>query len=119
MFNDWTTSTRGLRSSRIDNTNSFESCPCDPPWPPGFTPGGSGGGKPFYASVVLAGDKLICVSRRDGTYVLAAKAEFEQLAHNQFESDESDFNASPAVSDGKLFLRSNRYLYCIADIQGR
>jgi len=76
--------------------------------------GGSGrGGKPFYASVVLAGDKLICVSRRVGTYVLAAKAEFEQLAHNEFASDESDFNASPAISDGQLFLRSNRYLYCV------
>jgi outer membrane protein assembly factor BamB len=72
-----------------------------------------GGGKPFYASVVLAGDKLICVSRRGGTYVLAAKPEFEQLAHNEFESDDSDFNASPAISDGQLFLRSNRYLYCV------
>jgi len=74
---------------------------------------GSRAGKPFYASCVLAGDKLICVSRKSGTCVLAAKPEFEQLAHNEFESDESDFNASPAISDGQLFLRSNRYLYCI------
>jgi len=82
--------------------------------------GGSGrGGKPFYASVVLAGDKLICISRRGGTYVLAAKPTFEQLAHNEFASDESDFNASPAISDGQLFLRSNRYLYCIANAQDR
>jgi hypothetical protein len=61
----------------------------------------------------LAGDKLICVSRLGGAYVLAAKPEFEQLAHNEFESDDSDFNASPAISDGQLFLRSNRYLYCV------
>jgi outer membrane protein assembly factor BamB len=79
----------------------------------------SRGGKRFYASVVLAGDKLICVSRRGGTYVLAAKTEFEQLAHNEFASDESDFNASPAISNGQLFLRSNRYLYCIADPHNR
>jgi len=65
------------------------------------------------ASVVLAGDKLICVSRLGGAYVLAAKPEFAQLAHNEFESDGSDFNASPAISDGQLFLRSNRYLYCV------
>jgi len=83
------------------------------------TSGSGRGGKPFYASVVLAGGKLICVSRRGGTYVLAAKPEFEQLAHNEFEADESDFNASPAVRDGQLFLRSNRYLYCIASVQGR
>jgi len=77
--------------------------------------GGRGGGKPFYASVVLAGDKLICVSRRGGTCVLAAEPEFEQLAHNELASDESDFNASPAISEGQVFLRSNRFLYCIED----
>ena len=36
-------STSGLRSCRIDMMNSFMSCPCEPPCPPGFTPGGSGG----------------------------------------------------------------------------
>jgi len=46
-------------------------------------------------------------------YVLAAKSEFEQLAHNDFASDESDFNASPAISDRQILLRSNRFLYCI------
>ena len=71
------------------------------------------GGKPFYASVVLAGDKIYSVSRRTGTIVLAAKPEFEQLAHNSLESDETDFNGSPAVSDGQMFLRSNGFLYCI------
>ena len=80
---------------------------------------GRRGGKPFYASMVLAGDKLICVSRQAGAYVLAAKPEFEQLAHNAFASDESDFNASPAISNNQLFLRSNRYLYCSASTQDR
>ena len=28
--------------------------------------------------------------------------------------DESDCNGSPAVSDGRIFLRSNRLLYCIS-----
>ena len=37
----------------------------------------------------------------------------ELLAHNVFESDQSDFNGSPAVSGGRLFLRSNKILYCI------
>jgi len=74
---------------------------------------GRGGGKPFYASAVLTGDKLICVSRRGGSFVLAAKPQFEQLAHNEFASDDSDFNASPAISDGQLFLRSNHYLCCV------
>ncbi len=77
--------------------------------------GGRRGGKPFYASAVAVGNKLIYVSRKGGTYVLAAKPEFEQLAHNEFDTDESDFNASLAISDGQLFLRSNRFLYCIED----
>ena len=72
----------------------------------------SGAGK-IYASPLLADGKLFVVTRRNGTFVLAAQPEFKQLAHNTFESDDSDFNASPAVSDGRLFLRSNRYLYCV------
>jgi len=75
--------------------------------------GGGFGSKPVYASPVLVGDRLICVTRTGGTFVLAAKPAFEQVASNRFASDESDFNASPAVGDGQVFLRSNRFLYCI------
>jgi outer membrane protein assembly factor BamB len=67
-----------------------------------------------YASPVAADGKLYVVTRRSGTFVLEAQPKFRQLAQNRFASDESDFNASPAVSDGRVFLRSNRFLYCIA-----
>lgn len=73
-----------------------------------------GGRASFYASIVLAGDRLYAVSRTAGTFVLAVGPEFRQLAQNRFASDTSDFNGSPAVSNGELFLRSNRYLYCVA-----
>jgi len=66
----------------------------------------------FYASVVLIKDKLYAVSRFGGTYVLKASPKLEQLAHNTFE-DKSDFSASPAASKGQLFLRSDKFLYCI------
>jgi len=39
-------------------------------------------------------------------------AEFEQLAQNTL-TDDSTFNGSPTVSQGQLFLRSDRRLYCI------
>ena len=71
---------------------------------------GAGG---VYASAVLADGKLYVVSRENGTFVLAAKPEFEQFAHNEFKSDGSIFNASPAVTNGQLLLRSNEFLYCI------
>lgn len=66
-----------------------------------------------YASAVAADGKLYAVTRRNGTFVLALGPEFKVLAHNRLESDDTDFNASPAVSSGQLLLRSNRSLYCI------
>ncbi len=79
---------------------------------------GAGGGfisRPFYASVVMVGDRLYIPSRNNGTYVIAAKTEFEQLGLNKFASDKSDFNATPAVADGNLFLRSNKFVYCVGE----
>jgi len=75
---------------------------------------GSGSGRICYASPVLAGDKLYVVSRAGGTYVFDAAPKFKQLARNRFASDSSDFNATPAISDGQVLLRSNRFLYCVA-----
>lgn len=75
--------------------------------------GGRGRGKPFYASPVVAGNRLYAVSRRQGTFVIAAEPRFQILATNVIAEDETDFNASPAISGGCLFLRSNQALYCI------
>ena len=69
-------------------------------------------GGQFYASAVLIKDKIFAVSRFSGTYVLEATPTLTQVAHNEL-SDESDFSASPAVSDGQLILRSDEYLYCV------
>lgn len=66
-----------------------------------------------YASTVLADGKLYVVTRRGGTFVLAAEPEFKQLARNRFEGDSTQFNASPIVVDSKIILRSNQYLYCV------
>ncbi|WP_182868399.1 outer membrane protein assembly factor BamB family protein [Stieleria mannarensis] len=65
-----------------------------------------------YASALVGDGKLYVVTRNGGTYVLAAKPEFEQLAHNRLD-DRSTFNASPIVAGGKLYLRSDKNLYCI------
>jgi outer membrane protein assembly factor BamB len=75
------------------------------------------GGKPFYASVLLANGNLYAVSRRSGTFVLEAKPEFKLVAHNKLAGDDTDFNATPAIAGRQLFLRSNRTLYCIESAQ--
>jgi outer membrane protein assembly factor BamB len=66
-----------------------------------------------YASSMIADGKIYVVTRRGGTIVLAAKPEFEELAQNRL-TDRSQFNASPIVSEGKLYLRSDENLYCIS-----
>lgn len=76
--------------------------------------GGRGrGGKPFYASPVLIGDKLYAVSRRNGTYILAAKPTFEKIATIP-PLDDSQMNATPAVVGNKLLLRSEKAVYCVS-----
>lgn len=70
------------------------------------------GASNLYASVLVADGKLYAVSRHNGTYVLSAKPEFAVLSHNDL-GDDTDFNGSPAVSNGRLFVRSNKALYCL------
>ncbi len=67
----------------------------------------------IYAAPVLADGKLYYVSRRGQTFVVAAKPEFELVAKNEFGRGAGVFNASPAVVDGAMFLRSDNFLFCI------
>ncbi|MFO0869486.1 MAG: PQQ-binding-like beta-propeller repeat protein [Pirellulales bacterium] len=67
----------------------------------------------IYASPVVAGDKLLVVTRRNGTLVVSATGQGELLGTNKF-SDDTDFNASPAIVGGRLLLRSNKALYCVS-----
>ncbi|MBL7146911.1 MAG: serine/threonine protein kinase, partial [Phycisphaerae bacterium] len=71
-----------------------------------------GAGPQPYASALLADGRLYVVSRNGGTLVLAAKPQFEKLALNELE-DENTFNASVIAYDGALILRSDKNLYCI------
>ncbi len=77
--------------------------------------GRRGGGKPFYASPVLVDGKLYCPSRKNGTFVIAAKPKYELLATNVIASDDSQMNAMPAVDANRLYLRSDKALYCIGE----
>ncbi|MCA8971268.1 MAG: PQQ-binding-like beta-propeller repeat protein [Planctomycetes bacterium] len=67
----------------------------------------------IYSSPVLAGGRLYVVSRKRGTFVYSADGKFDLLARNELD-DDSHFNASPAVDGDRLFLRSDRRLYCIS-----
>jgi hypothetical protein len=77
--------------------------------------GGFGGGRgQDYSSPVASDGKLYFFSRAGKGTVLALGTEFDQLASNTFASDDEQFSATPAISNGELFVRSSRRLYCIA-----
>ena len=79
----------------------------------------AGSGERLYGSPIIVDGKYINASREDGVVVLAVptaageKPEFKVLARNYFADDTSVSNATPAMADGKLILRSDAYLYCI------
>jgi outer membrane protein assembly factor BamB len=70
-------------------------------------------GRAFYSSITLIGDKMYAVSRNSGTFVFDAGDKFKLLETNKL--DDSIWNASPAVADGELYLRSNKTIYCISE----
>lgn len=69
---------------------------------------GSDGG--FTASPVAADGWLYCTSEEGLTYVLQAGPEFRLLAEN---SVGDPCLATPAISDGMMFLRTQRFLFGI------
>ena len=72
-----------------------------------------GRGIKFFASMVSAGDHMFAASRSSGTFVIKTTPKYELVSHNKIEGDDSEFNGTPAISGNQLFLRSNKFLYCI------
>ncbi|VGO23170.1 outer membrane protein assembly factor BamB family protein [Pontiella sulfatireligans] len=67
----------------------------------------------IYSSMLAADGKLYAPSQHNGTYVVAAKPEFELLAVNTFQDDDSRVNASVSVSNNQLLMRTDKAIYCI------
>ncbi|MBC8873963.1 MAG: PQQ-binding-like beta-propeller repeat protein [Planctomycetes bacterium] len=75
---------------------------------------GGGMGGQDYSSPVVADGKMYFVRRSGTAVVVKLGTTFEELAQNRFESDDGDFSATPAISDGELFIRSSKNLYCVS-----
>ena len=80
--------------------------------------GGGGGGRggmggQDYSSPVVADGKIFYVTRNGDIHVIQVGSDFKSLAVNRLTNDEEDFSASPAVSDGQLFIRSSKHIYCV------
>ena len=80
---------------------------------PGF---GTGRGVKMFGSMVLVGDQIITPSRNSGTFIWKTNPdEFTFVANNKIAGDDSSFNGTPAISGSQIFMRSNKYLYCISE----
>ncbi|MHB8970119.1 MAG: outer membrane protein assembly factor BamB family protein [Pirellulaceae bacterium] len=64
----------------------------------------------YGASPVLAEGRLYCLAENGSTSVIAADRKFKQLAANPLEGP---CNASPAIANGRIFIRSQSSLFCI------
>jgi outer membrane protein assembly factor BamB len=66
----------------------------------------------IWSSPVLAGDRLYVTNQNGTTIVFRANPEkYEQLAENKLDEPS---NATIAISDGEIFLRTAEHLFCIA-----
>ena len=74
-------------------------------------------GRTRYAEACRRQEEL--VARRNAgetgdTLVFKASPKYELLAVNRIGPGEST-NSSPAISNGEIFLRTNRHLWCISE----
>ena len=68
----------------------------------------------YSGSLVLADGKIYATSEDGVTSVVKAGPSFELLAENDFD----DYVlSSPAISDGQIFIRTAKFLYCIGKRQ--
>jgi outer membrane protein assembly factor BamB len=66
----------------------------------------------IYASPVAANDRVYITGRNGTTLVLKRSNELKVLATNKIDDR---IDSSPALAGNQLFLRGNRFLYCIAE----
>ena len=64
----------------------------------------------YYASPIGVDDKVYIGSEHGKVVVLRAAGNWEVLAINEFDSD---IYATPAISEGRMYLRTQNALYAI------
>ena len=72
---------------------------------------GGGGKSQSWSSMVLSGDRIYVLNQSSDTVVLRASPKFEVLAINSL--GDGLTNSSHAVSDGDIFIRTHKHLWCI------
>ena len=68
-----------------------------------------------YPSPIVVGDRMFYMNGSGQMFVFELSDELKQVAVNRVTSDAETFWGSPAVSDGRMILRSSKHLYCVTD----
>lgn len=66
-----------------------------------------------WSSIVRSGDKLFLLTKSSDTLVFRAAPKFELIGVNSL--GDGMTNASLVVSDGQLFIRTHKHLWCIGE----
>jgi len=76
---------------------------------------GTGARNASWSAPVLAGERLYVANRNADVFVLRASPKFECVATNSIGGE--PMNASLAISDGNIFIRTDKQLWCIGNEQ--
>ena len=71
---------------------------------------GSAGSSKFFSSPVAGDGKIFCGSQMGDLIVVKAGPKFEQLSASKLDSP---INASPAIGDGRIYVRTEKMLWCV------
>ncbi len=69
-----------------------------------------------WASTVLVGDKLLVTEQNGQTTILVASPQYKVLAKNSLKEHT---DASPAIANGRIFIRTYQHLWCIGEKETR
>ncbi|QDV23292.1 outer membrane protein assembly factor BamB family protein [Aureliella helgolandensis] len=109
------TTGKKLSQTRLENDRSSAATAPSTSGREGGRQSGRGGGRSSdYASPVIADGKLYFVNGSGQTFVWQLGDELEQLSVNRVTDESESFGGTPAVSQGRIFLRSDKHLYCVA-----
>lgn len=68
-----------------------------------------------YPSPIVVGDRLFYLNGSGQMFVFNLKDGLNQVALNRVTAEKEIFWGTPAVSDGRMVIRSAKYLYCVTD----
>ena len=68
-----------------------------------------------YPSPIVVGDRLFYLNGSGQVFVFDLGEAVKQVAVNRVTDEKESFGGTPAVWNGRLILRSNKYLYCVSD----